>query len=290
MSGSESFRRIVITPRDQQVVRLVYEIPLVTRGQLFELVFRERVGSAAGQLAERNTSPTKAKDRLRAMVQYHFLDALPRRHVSESYRYYLSSRAVRGLQLLREMEPEQEITPYRPLPSKLPHLVALTAIRVALLLACRASGYQLEAWRSEYELLAPLSPFGFLPDAFCRIGRTVDGVHQTAGFFIEAERSSKSTADLRAKIAKLGRFYYEHTDRYVAEFGTRSLRTLYLITSDYGLNPTRHVERLATLCGQERVGFIRMTTLPAFLSCDPAELFRAVIWRRSDEAGVCSLL
>jgi hypothetical protein len=267
---------MVLTDRDWETVRFLYEVDVATADQIKRLVFLECHRSACHR-------------RLAILWRYKCIDRLPRRGMNEPYVYTLSHRATNGLALLRAHYPEASISPSRVNLAKLQHSLELTGCRVAIEKACRASGYLLAEWLREDELLWPLEYFGIQPDGFCRVVRpTADGP-RTSGFFIEVERSSKPVRSLIEKIQRYRTLYYEHLSAYEEQFRTRSCRVLFLVGADYGINPKRRIEQLAAICRQAGVTFFRFAPVSDFLAQSPAVALSSSYWRQPNGDGLAAL-
>jgi len=163
----------------------------------------------------------------------------------------------------------------------------IASCHIALLRACNASGYSLKGWLKEEELLEPMNDAGILPDAYFQIVRPTDDGPKTSGFFLELERSAKSRETLEERFKRLGDFYYG--GRYEAIFGIKALRVLFIVGSDYGLNPEGQIKRLSAICEQLGVTFLRFAPLETISSYEAEQLLFSSIWRQPKEEKLVAL-
>lgn len=266
--------RMVLTARDQQLVKWVYDAPLATREQLQRLFFTP----AGRSLAQR---------RLTLLYRNRYLDKLPGRAVNALDVYRLSRRAFRGLRLLREMCPQEAIRPRPIAEAKVDHALDIASCKVALIISCQAAGFALPVWLREDELSERMQATGILPDAYFQIARPGPGRPTTASFFLEVERSGKSEKALEQKIRRYGDFYYG--GKYETAFGTKALRVLVLFGSDYGMNPQRQIERCLMIARRLEVTMLRFATLDTFLSCPAARLLAEPIWHQPRDEVLSAL-
>lgn len=264
--GPARIGRLILTERDREIVRFLYEADVATADHFRQLVFAGAHRSAVLR-------------RLFLLHRYKFVDRLPRRSMSEPYVYVLSKRATNGLALLRALYPEVQIAPARVNAAKLHHSLDLTACRMALENACKVNGYLLTEWLRDDELLWPLEQFGIQPDGFCRIVRPTSEGPRTAGFFLEVERSSKPDRSITEKVNRYRRLYYEDRRAYAEQFGTNSCRVLFLVTADYGINPVRRIEKLAALCLRQGVTFFRFAQLSDLIGQPAHSVLSYPFWR-----------
>jgi len=257
-----------LVERDGAVVRWIYDVHLATRQHVQEGFFSEGGRS-------------RCQRRLTLLYRNRYLDKLPDQPVNAPDIYYLSRRATNGLRLLRTQSPEEPIRPYRVRSGLVQHTLDLASCRLALERACAAVGYTLSGWLTPRELNKRMSESGILPDGYLKIARpTLDG-SRTAAFFVEVERSGKSALFLEEKIARYRDFYYG--GGYERVFGTKALRVLVLIGSDYGLTPQRQITRYVSVCDRLGVTIFRFAPLATFLAEEPGYLLHTPIWQQPGE-------
>ncbi len=257
-------KRFLLTPRDRQMIRWVHDARAATREQLQRLFF-----SAA--------SKSRCQHRLTVLYRHRFLDKLPRRSASEPDVYYMSRRAFRGLRELRGAG-LSDAAPTRLAPLRVPHILAISSCRAALTAACDPAGYQLDFWIDEMAIAPYTEAFGFIPDGYFQIRRSTNEGERRAAFFLEVERSGKSKRALTDRFAKYARFYYD--GHYERLFGTKALRTLFLIASDYGMNPMQHIETCVRLCEKAGATFFRFAALDDVLQLSGTDLLLSPTWRQ----------
>lgn len=262
---SDKPERVVLTPRDRELVRWVYVAKLATREQLQQIFF-----STGGR--------SRCQHRLTLLYRHRFLDKLPGRLVNSPDVYYLSRRATKGLRLLRALHPEETVRPYTVHRQMVQHTLDIASCHIALQEACEASGYRLVTWLTEGKLARQMGNSGLMPDAYCQIERPTDDGSKRACFFLEVERSVKAERAQAEKFRRYGAFYYE--GGYEAVFGTRALRVLVLVGSDYGIQPAGYIGKLAALATKLGTTMVRFAPLETFLTEEPEELFCAPIWRQ----------
>ena len=278
-SGGRALRmsprsRDVLTERDVAIVRWVYEARLATREQIRQMFFT-RGGRSLCQ------------DRLTALYRRRYLDRLPNRPVNEPAVYYLSRRARRGLELLRASRSTSAIQPFRVATARVRHILDITSVRTVFTQAAREAGAQFRFWLNEEQLVERTGGFGIIPDSYLQFSRATTEGLKRAAFFIEVERSAKSRASLEERFRRYADFYYGGA--YERLFGTRALRLLFIVGSDYNLNPIRHIALCIQLC--ERVGLTLARFVPQerFLAVASPALLQAAIWRQPSVPGLVSL-
>jgi hypothetical protein len=273
--------RMILTARDQHIIRWVHENGLATRAQLQRLFF-----GAGGR--------SQAQARLTRLYRNRYLDKLPGRALNTPDVYYLSARTRKGLALLRAMGTDEEIRPFRPSAPLVQHVLDIGSVRVQVVKACEASGFVVERWLSEAQVRARTEQFGLVPDCWFQIERPTEAGPKTASFFGEIERSAKSDAAYEEKFRRLARCYYGTGEGgtgsgYEQAFHTRALRVLILVGSDYGIRPERRIARVSSIAAQLGVTIVRLTPLSTFLALDPAQLWTSPIWTQPGRPGTSAL-
>ncbi len=268
-------RAMVLTARDADVVRWVYDAGVTTREHIQRLFF-----TSGGR--------TRCQQRLSLLFQHRFLDRLEGRPASMPDVYLVSRRAFRGVRLLRASGVDEPLDLQLVAPQRLQHTLDLVSCRVQFLLAARAPGIALVQWREEGELASSMGPAGIVPDAYVQLARTATHGEKRSSFFLEVERSDKSEQVLREKFQRYGAFYYG--GEYERIFGTKALRVLFLIGSSYGIRPEHRCAKLSALAEEARVTFLRFTPLDAFVALPAPEVLVAPIWRKPGEPEPTPLL
>ena len=136
----------------------------------------------------------------------------------------------------------------------------------------------LRFWANE-EQLAPLTAqYGFIPDGYFQTQRESTAGSSLAAFFVEVERSLKSRRQLQERFKRYGDFYY--SGEYGRIFGTKALRVLFLVASEYGINPARQLETYSKMCEHIGATFFRFAALEQVKNLPGAEMLHAPIWRQ----------
>lgn len=256
--------RLVLTERDCSIIRWIYEVRATTREQIQQVFF-----GPGGR--------SRCQHRLMLLVENRYVDRLPRRSASDPDVFYLSRRAYKGLRVLRASA-QNEVVPVRLSPLRVPHIVALAGCRAIMTAASRDASMNLDFWVDE-RYIAPLTEaYGLIPDGYFQIRRETPEGTKRAAFFIEVERSGKSKQALASKFSKYAQFYYQ--GHYERLFGTKALRTLFLVDSEYEFSVERQVEHYVRICEQVGATFFRFATLNSVMTHAAAELFSAHIWRQ----------
>lgn len=180
-----------------------------------------------------------------------------------------------------------DASPTRLAPLRVPHILAISSCRAAFTTACDPAGYHLDFWIDETAIAPYTETFGFIPDGYFQIRRSTNEGERRAAFFLEVERSGKSKRALTDRFVKYARFYYD--GHYERLFGTKALRTLFLVASDYGMNPMQHIETCVRLCEKAGATFFRFAPLEDVTNLAAAEILHMSIWRQPGQDRLCSL-
>lgn len=254
-----------LTARDADVVRCVYDVRVCRREHLQRLFFGTR-------------NRSHCQSRLTLLYRHRYLDRLPKHCRADADVYYVSRRSTRGISLLRASGIPDPLTLEQLPREKLQHALDITSVRVQTLQACRGGELTLARWLDEDELSGLASEAGFLPDAYLQLARQAGGQERQVAFFVEVERTDKSVRAISEKFERINAYY--RGGGHELRFGTRSLRVLYLLGSDYGIRPERKAVRMAELAAAVGATFLCFAPLRDFLVLDPCEVFYTAIWRR----------
>jgi hypothetical protein len=156
------------------------------------------------------------------------------------------------------------------------HSLEITSCRISVAQACETTGCSLRSWQGEAELAPIMREAAFLPDAWFQVERSTSDGPRRAGFFLEVERSGKSRRALEDKFRRHGAFYYGGA--YERIFGTRALRILVLVGSDYGIRPHHHIAKLSSLCESLAVTHVRLGDLEGLKCLPPRSWLMDPIW------------
>jgi len=265
LKSRKRLARMVLTERDKKIVAWVNTTGVTTRQQVQTLLFDPG-------------SRSRCQRRLTLLFRNRYLDRLARRGAAVPDVYCLSRRSMNGIRLLRASG--VDVSRLRPPSSaRLQHVLDIVSCRVQITRGCADAGMQLLNWLGERDLVDLIATEGILPDAYFRVARNdTSGNEKKSSFFLEVERSGKSDRAIREKFRRLGSFYYD--GRFLDRFDGKSLRVLFLVAADYGIEPGRRIERLVELAGAVRVTFLRFATLNEFLDASAQEALTTPIWRQ----------
>ena len=265
--------RLVLTERDYSIIRWIYEVRATTREQIQQMFF-----GPGGR--------SRCQHRLMLLVENRYVDRLPRRSASNPDVFYLSRRAYKGLRVLRASA-QNEVVPVRLSPLRVPHIVALAGCRAIMTTSSRDAGMNLDFWVDE-RYIAPLTEaYGLIPDGYFQIRRETPEGTKRAAFFVEVERSGKSKPALEKKFKRYARFYYG--GHYERLFGTKALRTLFLVGAEYGMHPSKQIETYSEICSRVGTAFFRFATLEDVLIRPKEQILTARFWKRPGRADPVAL-
>jgi hypothetical protein len=234
--------------RDAEIVAAARRMGLLTGRQIQVLAFSLE-------------NYTACKRRLTKLHHAGLLKRLPRQSVIDPFCYFVG-RAPRSAALLE-------------------HQLGINEIRVRVERAASTLGWELTQWQGPDALQPLLSTRARLaPDAYFQITRTVEGEPRRSGFFLEYERTVRSSNVLVHKLTRYADLY--HSGSYRQKLGIRPMRVLVVYSSDPVLSSD---QRLRTgLAVARRVGFplTRFATIEAIRSNTPTDLLAAPLWWRPD--------
>lgn len=204
---------------------------------------------------------TACKRRLTKLQRAGLIRALPRRSVIDPH-CYIIGRGPRSAALLE-------------------HQLGINEIRVRVERATADLGWELTTWL-EPDTLQPLlsSRIGLAPDAYFQIARTVDGTVRRSGFFLEYERTVRSSRVLVHKLTRYADLY--HSGAYHQKLGIRPMRVLVVYGSDPVLSAGQRCR--TGLSVARRVGFplVRFTALETIKARTPLDVLTASLWWRPE--------
>lgn len=266
--------RMVLTERDVEVVRWVRSAGVTTREQIQRLLF-----SDGGR--------TRCQHRLGLLVAHRYLDVLPGRSLNEPAIYYLSRRCTKGLRLLRRLDHDDSVEPFHIARVRVDHTLGIARVRIALVQAAAASGFDVPVWEPEAAIAVRTEPFGLLPDGYLHLARQGQD-RPRFPFFLEVERSSKSRAALEERFRRLGDYFYN--GHYEAAFGERALRVLFVVAAEYGIRPATQIQKCTEICERLDVTFVRFAPLSQVLACPPEDLLFTPMWRQPGQETAVALM
>lgn len=239
---AETPKRMQLTERDIAIVEGVHRFRVLRQDQIQQLYFGPRNKSGAQRRLERLYD--------HGFLERRFLPVM----VGRSPTLYVLDR--RGADLLRAARGYDELVWYgssKQLKTDfLEHTLAINDVLVAVTLACRQLGYELETWHTESQLKARIDrvtvhtasgrreSVPVVPDSFF----TVIAHGRRYPFFLELDRGTMTLARFKTKVQ--GYTAYYRSGAYQERYGLRSMRVLTVTLGE---------ERLAHLkAATERVG------------------------------------
>lgn len=275
--------RMLLTPRDQDIIRWVYELRFATQEQIQQLLFTPSTASSS-------------KRRLTLLYHNRYLDRrlLPLRSGFGANRaaYCLDRRGADVLSLhngtgraldWRAKDNDRELL-------FLEHTLATNDVRIAATLAARAEVWTL-TWINERALRArtmrdlvddPKNPgekLAVIPDGYFQL----DSEGKPLGFAVELDRATVEEKRFKAKVRALGE--WKVTGAYQKRFGTESLRVLFVVTES-ARDPSR-LERIKSWTEAE--GGHNLFWFAKHQSLSPSGFFTTPLWQVAGRDGVYPL-
>ncbi|MHB8626381.1 MAG: replication-relaxation family protein [Aggregatilineales bacterium] len=253
-----------LTPRDQDIVRAVYQYRVLKQEQLQRLFF----GTSA------------AAQRVLARLYHHgylervFLPVFAGR----SPTFYVLDK--KGTALLHTEFGYDELSWYPT--SKtfkgefLAHSSAISDVRITVTLAARKLGFSLVTWmgenemKSDYDKVKVRTSGGrtqlipIIPDSYFVLDTPLGRTH----FFLELDRGTMTMPRFKTKVE--GYIIYHQSGGYEARFGTKSLRILTVTSGQKRLQNLKAVTEDAG--GKNRFWFATKATLA------PQNIFSEPLW------------
>ncbi len=275
---------MLLTSRDEAIIRWVYELRFATQEQLQKLLFSPRTASSC-------------KRRLTLLYHNRYLDRrlIPLRSTFGANRaaYCLDRR---GAELLAFLDKTGETrVAWRPRDNDrelyfLEHTLASNQVRICATIAARELDYDL-VWTDERSLKSrtmrelvddpkhPDAKLAVIPDGYFQLATD----QQPLGFAVELDRGTVEEKPFKAKIRALGE--WKVTGAYKRRFGTDSLRVLLVVA------PTdRDRRRLARVKawteaegGQNLFWFADLNDLTS------RTIFGSPVWQVAGRSGTFSL-
>lgn len=275
---------IMLTPRDEDIIRWVYELRFATREQIQSLLFTPSTASSC-------------KRRLTLLYHNRYLDRrlLPLRSRFGANRaaYCLDKR---GAELLafragttalpvdwKARDNDRELY-------FLDHTLATNDVRVAATVAAGQLGYNF-SWINE-RTLRTRTMRDLVDDpkhAGERLAVIPDGYFQLAsdsrplGFAVELDRGTVEEKRFKAKVRALGE--WKVTGAYQARFGTDSLRVLFVVTdSERDPNRLTRIKAWTTAEGGQSLFWFALLR-----ELSPATIFTSPLWQVAGRSGSFAL-
>ncbi len=268
--------RFRLRPRDVEIVRAVFEMRLLTRRQVQELLF-----TAGGR--------SRCQRRLTLLYRAGggYLDRLPGRPLSVEDVYCISRRCRSALRLLRSLYDDDDIRRRLARVQQVDHVLDVNWCRIRLQRSCLVAAYQLLSWRDQAELNQLRVAGGLVPDAYFEVQRMANGEEKTAPFFLELERSDRSIQSWRQKLGQYRRYYI--SGDFQRTFGRRALRVLFVVRSTYEGNSERMASKACSLAEAIRLSIACFAPIEELLNRPPSELLQAEIWHRPGHSQLVAL-
>jgi len=222
--------KMVLTPRDEEIIRWVYELRFATQEQIQQLLF----------------SPTTASSSKRRLTLLYHNSYLDRRLIPLRSRFGANRAAYcldkRGAQLLTFRQRSGAEVNWRPTDNDrelyfLSHTLATNDVRVAVTGAAKSQDYDL-TWVDEQTLRTkamrdlvedpkrPGEKLAVIPDGYFQLA----AANRPLGFAVELDRGTVEEKRFKAKVRALGE--WKVTGAYQKRFGTDSLRVLFVVAEN----------------------------------------------------------
>jgi hypothetical protein len=258
--------------RDIHVVEAVYQCRILRQDQIQALFF---------------SSKSTAQYRLERLYDHEFLDRrfLPVAAEGGGRSPTLYVLDKRGAELLRRERGYDELkwsaTQNDFKTDFLEHTLAINAVRISVMLACRSLGYTLLEWRSESDLKADYDrvrvrdgsgkekQVAVLPDSYFAIGVG----QRKYPFVLELDRGTMTLKRFQQKIQAY--LAYHQTGGYERRFGSKSIRVLTVTLSERRLANLKHVS--------EEAGASRWFWFARLSELTPQSIFSLSVWQVAGE-------
>jgi hypothetical protein len=262
---------MLLTERDEELIRWVYELRFATQEQLQQLLFAR-------------TTVSSCKRRLTLLYHNGYLDRrlIPlRSRLGANRAAYCLDR--RGAKLLAHMNGTTGIV-WRPKENDrelyfIEHTLASNQVRVCATIAARQQGFDL-VWTDERTLKAramreqvkdpkhPERMLAVIPDGYFQLATE----QAPLGFALELDRSTVEEKPFKVKVRALGE--WKVTGLYRRRFDTDSLRVLFVVQQSS--RDPRRLERIKAWTeaegGRSLFWFAHLATIT------PQTLFSEPIW------------
>ena len=271
---SDTPPRMRLMPRDVEVLKAVAEYRILRQDHIQSLFFG---------------SKSTAQYRLSHLYQHGFLARhfLP---VFEGWSPTLYTLDKRGLALLKT-EHGMEHAPIWNSENGhefLSHTLAITDVRIAITLACRAAGYTLMQWKGEADLKADYDrvsvtdaqgkpqSISLIPDSFF----TIETPRGKTSCFLEMDMGTMTLGRFQTKIRAY--LAYVQSGKYQERYQSRSLRVL---TVTNGATRAANLKTTA-----EAVRAQRMFWFTSKAHVDSSTILHAPIWQVAGENSLAMLV
>lgn len=237
---------MVITERDQNILRHIYAYRLLTREQIERLLFQPEHGQ------DHWTKTSKARKRLKLLYQHEYVERIPMPVGAGTWAwrpvYRLAPKGAAWIASQLEVkvsglaywgkgdDVDERTTQVSQL--FLEHTLRINDLRIAITLACAQHGYQVEKWLDDTQLKSQemkdyvavtergtAHKVAVIPDAYFLLHLGDRRAH----FFIELDRATMSHrrwgTRVRAYLA------YIRMGKYTERYQTKSLRILTVTTT-----------------------------------------------------------
>jgi hypothetical protein len=226
-------RRMRETPRDLEIVRLVYDYRILSQQQLERLLGKAR---------------STVQQALVRLYHHRYLERvfLPVSSFGSPTLYILDKR---GIELLQRQGQESFVG----LPDKrlsamfLQHSIAINTFRIELTMACQRLGWQVKQWLTENEIKADydrlqirdvrgrMQRFPVVPDSYFVI--EIPGRGQSH-FFVEVDRGTMQLERFKTKVATYVSYYKQGL--YEKRYAAKGFRVLTIVDTP-GKNRLKHL-------------------------------------------------
>jgi hypothetical protein len=288
---------MVLTKRDKEVIRQVYLYRLMTREQIEQLLFPPDKGQ------DHPTKTSSVRKRLKLLYQHGYLERVPAPIGPGVW-------AWRPVYRLAEKGAEVVAGELGIAPKKLKywgrgsdkdhrsdevsqlffeHTLQINDVRIAVTLAAKAKGFQVEKWLDDNQLKSQemrdyvtvrgkrqSQRVAIIPDAYFVLNLGERRAH----FFLELDRATMSSKRWKTRV--LGYKAYTESGKYQERYHTTSLRILTVTTTE---------ERLANLRKTtEQAGGSKVFWFTTIEQATADKIFFSPIWSIANETLARSLL
>lgn len=238
---------MVLTARDHEILRQVYEYRMLTREQVETLLFPPDKGQ------DHFTKTSKARKRLKLLFHHGYLQRIPMPVGSGAWAWRPMYRLARkGAQVVAEdleiplnrlmywgKADDREHRHSQVSHLFLEHALQINDVRIAFTLAAQREGYQIEKWLDDAALKSQelkdtvvvshggqTRQYPVLPDAFFILSLGT----RRAPLFLELDRATMTQQRWGTRV--LTYLTYVRSGKYTARYQTRSLRILTVTTTE----------------------------------------------------------
>lgn len=281
---------MVLTPRDQEILRQVYAYRMLTREQIERLLFAPERGQ------DHFTKTSKARERLKFLFHHGYLDRIPLPVGASSWAWRPVYRLARkGAEHIAAEQgiPVQQVAYWGKGDDRtrrhtqvsllfMEHALQINDVRVAFAIAAKKEGYHIDKWFDDTTLKSQAQKdyvavpqgmgtrqYAVIPDSFFVLNLG----SRAAAFFLELDRATMPQPRWTARV--LAYLTYFRSGKYTARYQMKSLRILTVTTTEARLSNLQKSTRNAG--GSALFWFTTLEELTA------SSVFFSPIWRLAND-------